>query len=226
LASTIPLIDQCRKPAGWLGRVLLRIMSARHSKLTDWGLAGVAVTAGGVMLDVGCGGGRTVGKLAALAPQGKVYGIDYSATSVAFSRRANARSIASGRVEIRQGTVSDLPFPDETFDLITAVETHFYWPDLPADTRELWRVLKPGGTLVLIAEIYRESSKPNARLDTLASVGGMQLLTLDEHRDLLTAAGFASVRVRNDPARLWVCASGDKPPTPGTSAGEAVSPPA
>ena len=41
------------------------------------------------------------------------------------------------------------------FDLVTAVETHFFWPDLPNDVREVLRVLKPGGTFLLIAEVYR-----------------------------------------------------------------------
>jgi SAM-dependent methyltransferase len=47
-----------------------------------------------------------------------------------------------------------LPFPKDKFDLVTAVETQYYWPDLVADMREILRVLKPGGTLVVIAESY------------------------------------------------------------------------
>jgi hypothetical protein len=60
-----------------------------------------------------------------------------------------------GRVQILQGSVATLPFPDCTFDLVTAVETPYYWPDLPANVREILRVLKPGGTFALIAETYR-----------------------------------------------------------------------
>ena len=52
--------------------------------------------------------------------------------------------------------MSKLPFPDGMFDLVTAVETHYYWPDLVADMREVLRVLKPGGTFVLIAEAYKD----------------------------------------------------------------------
>ncbi len=44
------------------------------------------------------------------------------------------------------------------FDLVTAVETHFWWPNLPVDMREVFRVMKPGGTLVLTAESIRERS--------------------------------------------------------------------
>jgi SAM-dependent methyltransferase len=149
------VINQCRKPTGWLGRFVLWVMNLSHSRLTDWGLGQISVGIGDAILDVGCGGGRTVSKLAALTAQGKVYGIDYSAESVAASKRTNAQGIDAGRVEIRQGEVAQLAFSDGVLDLVTGVETHFWWPDLPGGVREVFRVLKPGGMLVLIAEVYR-----------------------------------------------------------------------
>jgi SAM-dependent methyltransferase len=57
-----------------------------------------------------------------------------------------------GRVEIRHGSVSCLPFSDNLFDFVTAVDSHYYWPDLAADVREVFRVLKPDGTLMIIGE--------------------------------------------------------------------------
>jgi ubiquinone/menaquinone biosynthesis C-methylase UbiE len=139
------LLDQCRKPTGWRGRFILWKMNREHSNLTDWGLSHVSIGTCDTILDIGCGGGRTVSKLAARATQGRVYGIDYSPDSIATSIKKNAQGIVAGRVSIQQGSVSKLPFPDGTFDLITAVETHFFWPDLPSDMREVFRVLKPGG---------------------------------------------------------------------------------
>jgi ubiquinone/menaquinone biosynthesis C-methylase UbiE len=97
----------------------------------DWGLAHVSVNERDTILDIGCGGGRTLNKLAAMATQEKVYGVDFSGESVAVSKKTNARSIEMGRVEIQHASVSQLPFPDDTFDLVTAVETHFWWPNLP-----------------------------------------------------------------------------------------------
>src|SRR6266852_8737017 len=139
-------------------------MNSSHSKLTDWGLEHISIENHGTILDVGCGGGRTVGKLAAIATQGKVYGVDYSDESVAATKRTNARWTDLGRVQIRHGSVSQLPFPDGMFDLVTAVETHFWWPNLPGDMREVFRVLKPGGTLILIAEIYKGANTIAAKL--------------------------------------------------------------
>jgi fibrillarin-like rRNA methylase len=70
---------QCQKPSGLLGRFVLWQMNARHSKVTDWGLRHTAIQDHETILDLGCGGGRTVFKLAAVATRGKVYGIDYPA---------------------------------------------------------------------------------------------------------------------------------------------------
>jgi hypothetical protein len=64
-------VTQCPKPTGWLGRLVLRNMNSRHSKVTDWGLSHVAVGEHDTVLDVGCGGGRTVSKLAAIVISGE-----------------------------------------------------------------------------------------------------------------------------------------------------------
>jgi len=187
-------------------------MNSRHSELTDWGLEHISIGNHDTILDVGCGGGRTVSKLAAIATQGKVYGIDYSDESIAASKRENARWIALGRVEIRHGSVSELPFPAGMFDLVTAVETHFWWPDLPGDMREVLRVMKPGGSVILIAEVYKGANTRTAKLaEKYASRTGMTLLSVHEHGELLAKAGCSDVQVIEERAKGWICSVGSKP---------------
>ncbi len=196
MASRNTPANQCSKPTGWLGRFTLWRMNSSHSKLTDWGLEHISIENHGTILDVGCGGGRTVSKLAAIATQGKVYGLDYSDESVAATKRTNARWIDLGRVEVRHGSVSQLPFPDSSFDLVAAVETHFWWPNLPGDMREVFRVLKPGGTLIFVAEIYKGANTMAAKLaEKYASRTGMTFLSVDEHRELFTNAGYSNVQI-------------------------------
>ena len=207
------LLNQFRKPSGWLGQLNVRDMNRRHSELTDWGLGHVSIGSRSAILDVGCGGGRTVQKLAAIASEGKVCGIDYSDASVAVSRKNNRKSIRQGRVEIRQGSVSQLPYGDSVFDLVTAVETHYYWPDLPANVREVLRVLKPGGAFVIIAEAYR-GGKYDGRNQIFAQAMqplGFSHLSLSEHEELLSQAGYADVQVLEDYEKGWMCAMGQKP---------------
>jgi len=187
-------------------------MNSHHSKLTDWGLKRISIQSHYTIFDVGCGGGRTVSKLAAIATQGKVYGADFASESVAAATRINRQWIEQGRVEIREASVSRLPFADDVFDLITAVETHIWWPDLPGDVREIFRVLKPGGTLIVISEVYKGANTMTSKLAEKYSVlTGMKLLSLGEHRELLTTAGYSDVQVIDEPKKGWICATGKKP---------------
>ena len=204
------VLDQCRKPTGRIGRFLLRDFNRHHSKVTDWGLKYVSIEKHFIILDVGCGGGRTVQKLAAITTEGKVYGIDFSEESVTVSRQTNEQWIEMGRVEIQHGSVSHLPFSDNMFDLVTAVETHFFWPDLPADMREVLRVLKPGGTLIIIAETYK-GGKYDKVLQKASGLLHFAHLNVNEHRELFTMAGYSEVHVFNEYDKNWICGIGKKP---------------
>jgi len=203
------LFRQVRKPSGWLGRRILRAMNRSHGGMTEWGLQHLTVPANALILDVGCGGGGTVRRLATLAPEGNVVGLDYSAASVAVSRETNAKEIAAGRVRIEQGSVAALPFPDRTFDIVTAVETHYYWPDLPANVGEILRVLKPSGTFALIAETYR-GGPFRLVYGIVMPLLGAAFLSDAEHRDLLTKAGFTEVATMHRTGTNWICATGRK----------------
>ena len=209
------LLRQCSKPSGWLGRLNLRSMNRRHAKVTEWGLGHVSIGRDDTILDIGCGGGKTIARLAAAASGGKIYGVDYSEESVAVSRKTNLALVDAGRVEVLHASVSQLPFPAAMFNLVTAVETHYYWPDLAGDMREVLRVLKPGGALVLIAEAYK-GGKYDAvlrRLETLQNRGIMHYahLTAAEHREIFEKAGFTAVEVFENYDKGWICATGRKP---------------
>jgi ubiquinone/menaquinone biosynthesis C-methylase UbiE len=188
-------------------------MNSRHSKVTDWGLSHASIGKRDTILDVGCGGGRTVGKLVAIATQGKVYGIDHSPESVAMAIRTNKQWIDMARVEVREASVSRLPFSDGAFDVVTAVETHFWWPALPTDLREVLRVLKPGGRLIIIAEVYKGAEAFTSKAaERYSQKTGMALLSIEEHRELLKNAGYSDIQVITDPGKGWICCIGSKTP--------------
>jgi ubiquinone/menaquinone biosynthesis C-methylase UbiE len=203
-------MSQFRKPSGLLGRMTLRKMNRHHAELTDWGLAHLSIPNQGALLDVGCGGGRTIAKLAAASPATKIKGIDHSAESVRMAAETNVKLVESGRVVVCEGSVSQLPYADGVFDLVTAVETHFFWPNLSADVREVWRVVKPGGAFAIIAEVFRDPEAETI-VGRYAPNIGMILLTPEEHRELLAGAGFVEVQVTTDPSKGWICAQGRKP---------------
>ena len=212
LTIKITPANQGSKPSGWLGRFNLWRMNSSHSKLTDGGLHHISIDTHDTILDVGCGGGRTVAQLADIAKQGKVYGIDHSGESVAASKKYVTQYITLGRVEILHGSVSQLPFPNNMFDLVTAVETHFWWTNLPGGMREIFRVLKPGGTLIFIAEIYKGATTTAAKFaEKYAARARMTLLSVDEHREHFTSAGYSNVQVIEERDKAWICALGRKP---------------
>jgi len=198
------LLSQSGKPRGRLGRFLVRGMNFGHSGLTLWGLKKVEISENATVLDIGCGGGRTLERLASLAKLGKAFGIDYSEDSVAVARKRNKRLIASGRVEVIHGSVSSMPFPDATFGFVSAVETYYFWPDIAGDLAEVRRVMKPSGQLVIIAGMYR-GSKFDKRNDRLIRAGGMKCFSVQKFEETLKDAGFPMVAVTVEPRKGWIC---------------------
>ena len=209
IVYVVRMSSQVRKPSGRMGRAVVARMNQSHASLTDWGLEQVRIEPSFTILDVGCGGGRTIHELAARAPAGRVFGVDYSSASVDASLDTNRDLVAAGRVEVQQGSVSKLPFADAMFDLVTAVETHYYWPDLPNDAREIARVLKPGGTLLVIAEAYKGRYGWLFQLAMLPMRA--KLMSADEHRAWLESAGFRDVQVTEKRGRGWICVAGTRP---------------
>lgn len=206
---TVRAAHQCRRPADRAGRQVLLRMNASHAAVTQWGLEHIPIEENSTILDIGCGGGRTIDRLASRT-RGKVCGVDYSEVSVATAREMNERAIAEGRVDIQQATVSQLPFADAMFDIAIAVETHYYWPDLPRDVQEVMRVLKRGGKFVIIAETYRGRRNDWLYRPMMTRVLGAAYLTPDEHRQLLVDAGYADVQLFDEKARGWICAIGNR----------------
>lgn len=139
--------DNMRKPQGKLGNIQLKSMNKEHTPVSLWGLKHLNINPEDIVLDVGCGGGININRMAKDAK--KVYGIDYSIESVKLSREVNEKLIDNGQVEIHEGNVKDLPFEDDTFDIVTAFETVYFWLDIEKCFGEVKRVLKPGGTFLI-----------------------------------------------------------------------------
>lgn len=202
-------INQCKKPSGEEGKLLADRMNESHFALTSWGMEQFSIASDSIILDVGCGGGRTIHRMAAVASRGKVFGIDYSPDCVAWSSTYNAEWIKEGRVEIHQAAVNELPFKDNYFDIVTAVETVYFWPDLAEYFKEIRRVLKPSGKFIIINEVYK-SELFRERNEAYAAVGDMRIFAPEELKQWLEELEFKNVTTTVVEANNWLCCIGEK----------------
>jgi ubiquinone/menaquinone biosynthesis C-methylase UbiE len=180
--------SQCARPEGALGRVMLSFMNYTHAPLTNWGLKLVDVQDGWTMLDVGCGGGFTIRRLLKRSKDAQVYGIDISEESVVKAKKVNAK-VLDKHVFVTQGSAEKLPYEDGKFDLVTAVETVYFWPNLPNCLQEVRRVLKSGGKFAILVEVVDSDSK------WTNVVEGMTAYSPEDLKKLLDEAGLTQTEI-------------------------------
>lgn len=181
---------QCAHPEGFLGRMMLRFMNFGHAPLTNWGLGLLEIHNGWTMLDIGCGGGATLKRLLNRSKDARVYGIDISEESIAKAKKVNA-DVLDKQVFVVQGSSEKLPYENGKFDLVTAVETVYFWPNLPDCLQEVRRVLKPGGKFAIMIEVIDSDSK------WTNIVEGMTAYSPEYLEKLLIDAGFAQTEIHH-----------------------------
>lgn len=196
-----------RRPEGEAGRAMLARMNESHARLVDWGLSHIDLHAGDTVLDIGCGGGNTLARMAERVTEGHLVGIDYAETSVEASRAFNAPLIEAGRMEILHGSVEHLPFTDEHFDAVVTVESFYFWPNPEECLKEVARVVKKGGTFVLLAEIYERDDLPESIREKIAGYA-LTNPTPEEFERLFRAAGFAVVETHFKEGEYWIAVRG------------------
>ncbi len=203
------LVENAVKPDGFWGKMMIKSMNKNHSELTDWALTHVKIERNHNVLDVGCGGGRTVSKLCTKVGNGKVFGIDYSELCVEKSKKLNKNNIMCDKATILHASVSNLPFESEKFDLVTAVETFYFWNDKLNDLKEILRVMKSGGKLMLVFEMLKTDSEPD-KWDKIEKRLNIEAVTREGITDILLHAGYQNIRTYTKTGTSWLCATAEK----------------
>ena len=127
-------------------------------------------------------------------------GIDYSPVSVAKANKVNRGAVSIHRCVVLQGNVADMIFASEWFDAVTAFETVYFWPDLLQSFKEIYRVLKSGGTFLICNESNGDTDKDEKWTKI---IGGMTIYKDAELKTYLEQAGFHDVQIHKK--KSWLC---------------------
>jgi SAM-dependent methyltransferase len=143
------------------------------------------------VLDVGCGAGWLSRLLAEQVPEGRVIGMDISDEMV---RRARKNYVALAHVLFVVGGVDEIPWEGNFFDKAISVESSYYWPDPARGLREIFRVLREGGSAWMLINYYRDN--PHCHQWAQHYQIPTHLLLAEEWAQLFRDAGFADVAHR------------------------------
>jgi ubiquinone/menaquinone biosynthesis C-methylase UbiE len=182
-----------RKPVGILGNIMIKRMNKHHSKLTSWGLSHYNFSKAKSILDIGCGGGNTI-ELLLQKSCAKVFGMDHSPLCVKKATARNFNDIKAKRTEIAFGNVLNMNYFDNSFDIITAVETIYFWQPIKRAFEEVFRVLSDGGKFVIINELSKQEDNLK-ECEKLEKKLNLTVFTENELKTHIESAGFAVVNI-------------------------------
>lgn len=176
-------------PAGFGGVLAGWLMGRVGVEQNRWAVNHVGVQPTDHVLEIGCGPGLGVEFLSKLATEGLIVGLDPSSVVLKQARKRNASAMNSGRVELREGAMPNLPFKNDQFDKVLSVNNVMLWPQPERSMNELWRVLKPGGRLVITltpmwAKSFQDVQDMSQEIVDWVSQAGFSNISVDLRKDL------------------------------------------
>src|SRR5262245_14693096 len=146
------IASQFARPRGPIGRLAGMIMAYENRERNAWAVSLLKVQPTDRVLEIGFGPGLAIARVAVLATHGFVAGVDHSPTMVRVATERNAAAVRNRRVTLQHGSVLALPFESDSFNKVLAVNSLHHWPDPLGGLREAWRVLMPGGSLLVVEQ--------------------------------------------------------------------------
>lgn len=184
------LIKQSQKPSGLIGRVITKIWSFYFKKLSLWAIKQTTISDNYRILEIGYGGGSTIKNLLALNKNLEIHGIDISKESCRTAQRVHSDSIRKGSVQLKIGNVENMPYQNNYFDRIFAIQTHIFWKDIKKSFQEVYRVMSSNSTLIIASE----KEKIHYHMTDYR--------TSHEFSQLLTSIGFSKIEEKQN--RNWI----------------------
>jgi len=198
------ITKQFGNPSGLIGRFIGNRMARGNAHDAQWTISLLGIQPHHRLLEIGFGPGVSTQMASAKASKGFIAGIDHSETMVQAASQCNANAIRSGRMELKQGDVTALPYPDQSFDIVYSLHSIYFWQSPVNCLKEIKRVLKPDG---LLAITIQPKDKWNPRVDSTI----MTLYFGEDLAALFSDAGYRNVRVELSPPenkRILECVLG------------------
>ena len=184
------LIKQSQKPSGLIGRVITKIWSFYFKKLSLWAIKQTTISDNYRILEIGYGGGSTIKNILALNKNLEIHGIDISKESYRTAQRVHSDSIRKGSVQLKIGNVENIPYQNNYFDRVFAIQTHIFWKDIKKSFQEVYRVMSSNSTLIIASE----KEKIHYHMTDYR--------TSHEFSQLLTSIGFSKIEEKQN--RNWI----------------------
>jgi len=184
------MIKQFSQPRGLVGKFIGNRMAKGNVYDAKWTISLLNIQPNSRILEIGFGPGVSTQMASEKASKGYVAGIDHSKTMVQTASQRNEAAIQSRRMELKQGDVSSLPYPAESFDIAFSLHSIYFWPKPLDCLKEIRRVLKPGGLLAIT--IQPKDKWANRRIE------GSSIMTLyfgSELATIFSDAGYRNIRV-------------------------------
>lgn len=183
-------MSQVAKPTGFFGQILAKGMAWGHKDFYKNTAKVLDLEDNDRYLEIGFGSGLFIKKY--VSNVSKIVGLDYSEDMVNLASSINKKLIKSGIAEFKQGNVSSLPWNDNEFSIIVGIETFFFWSEPKVALREIFRVLIPGGRLVIEMSYNKDDG-----LDHTKHIKKMNLhlYSAEEMKKILTESGFSDIAI-------------------------------
>ena len=130
----------------------------------------------------------------------RIAGLDLSEEMVNMARSINKKLIESGKAEFKQGEVLSLPWPDNEFSVVVGIETFYFWPEPVKSLKEIYRVLAPGGRIVIEMAYNKDDGQDHAKH---IKKYNLKLYRAEEMKSMLIEKGFSDIIIE-DYKCLWV----------------------
>ncbi|WP_081358429.1 class I SAM-dependent methyltransferase [Ruminococcus albus] len=183
------LASQCGNPHGIIGKIMTWAMNRANNVMYKGIVEEINVSPKTKILDVGFGNGY-LEKLIIQKSPCSIIGIDISEDMVSKATEANRKYVASGNMKFQLGDCCDLSFKDKSFDVVTTMNTIYFWNDTAKGMAEISRVLKDGG-------IFYNAVISKENLDKyFYTKSGFKKFTKDEYIELGKKAGFRRIRIK------------------------------